>query len=265
MSCDDETNDLIEYQPELSLTNLEIGGKKFEGWLTEVNLQENTYKVNGTWAQALFVAAQNLRSLDNTNSNITHSTVYCLNAGPGLGVWSDGITGYSENTGCTTGAVDEWLMMATGYGTKYIAEATRLSHFAKQISFTGGVPLLESTYGCEEYEAVYGWMFSNTEEFNPQDQIYAVILNLSPNDHTIDFYANSLFSPGSKWEQISISEVGTQLWGEEILPVDGELSANDKLPLLKYSITIIRNPAVLYPAEHPQPIIIQATTTTCPG
>ena len=282
-SFDDYENDAIicpselatsETQPEFSLldnnSNSTVDAGDFEGWITEYNLNEKDYKLDGTWAQTLFVAAQSLRALE--NPWISHETVFSLLNGPGSGVYFDGDLNYTYNNACAEESVTPWNLAPIGYATKFLAEAARNCYYAAKIDFTTAAPMIVSPDDCN-YSGLYGWLFTNNTSgnFTSIDNNYAVILNLTDGEQDVDISA--LMIAGS-YEQMTLynytstEDIATLITTDNTeIEISSPVWTSGDVPLPPYSITLVKNlTSYLSYLPFPQhPHIEVSNTTTCVG
>ncbi len=233
----------LDPQPEFSIFT-DYPGSPQEIWLTEFNQEEDYYNFRGRWLHSLFDAGLTLAFL--SNPNIAHITCQTMFSAVDQGAYFSTNDAYPTETGYPS-STTQWAMAATGYGLKYLAEAMKHTTFATQLNIFGS-PFIKDVDGTQ-HQAIVGWMFSDSEDFNLDDSLIAVVVNFSEADLISSI--PSLFPLGGRYKQMTpptaatiADRAKTFLTGatnevtESSYPVD--FSPNSHIILPAYSITLLK-------------------------
>ncbi len=252
-------------QPQLSL----LGTYDKDGWITEFNLDDDTYDLGGRWAHSLFVGAMALNFLK--DSKITHITFHTMIADAEKGGLFEDENGFGSGGPATI----KYALAASGAGIRYIALAAKNARTAREIT----LPQALQNKGADNSEnpGVYGWMFSSAADqyqpYSSSDSNIAVVLNL--NSSTTFMYTNELFPYGGTYIQAtqdpnytsSINPLG-YITGHsgEIKEISGTLGTLYSYIILPaFSITVIKNSLVNMPQYTLLPNVQVSNSSVCPG
>jgi len=207
---------------------LQSSGYEKSIWVTEYNMKEPSYAVNGSWAHGLATAAMGLKFLENVNSHtcsptcaarvtmaIQHETLGSAYFGEifdstnGFGSGSSGSqnppvpmcaaaagNGGPPITPAVNISTIQYALTAVGLTQEQINLATAGQTSAAPLTFSPNAPLInDPTQSTYTYPSLYGWKFSGSVS------VQTIILNLGGLSQTLN--VNALAPNGGTYSQIN--------------------------------------------------------------